>query len=115
MNELLTIQDASRKNLLYITATSISKAGYLLLSKVYVELPETVKDIKKKNANAIYLYSGLHKSLWETTGILVSLKQNDLLIPAVGMGDNLIKGEFFLIIVIYGCLVIHPEINRTDH
>ncbi len=99
MNELLKIEDASRKNILYQIAQFISKAGYLSLSKVFVELPNTVKEIKDNNPKTVYLYSGLHKSLWETTGILVSLKQNGLLIPAVGMGDNLIKGEFFLKIV----------------
>ncbi len=99
MNELLTIQDASRKNFLYVIAKSISHFGYMLLSKVFVELPESIKEIKKKNKNAVFLYSGLHKSLWETTGILVSLGNNDLSVPAVGMGDNLVKGKLFLKIV----------------
>ena len=99
MTELLTIQDASRKNPLYVTAKFISATGYSLLSTVHVELPDSIKEIDRNNPNAVFLYSGLHKSLWETTGILVSLSRNDLIIPAVGMGDNLIKGDIFLKIV----------------
>jgi 1-acyl-sn-glycerol-3-phosphate acyltransferase len=97
--KLIDVEDASRRNILYVTAKSISTIGYSLLSKVYVDLPEKVKTIKEKNPNSVFLYSGLHKSLWETTGILVSLDKNGLIIPAVGMGDNLIKGKFFLKIV----------------
>lgn len=97
--ELLTIRDASRKNIFYLIAKGISLTGYTFLSKVVVDLPEPIKEIKKNDPNAIYLYTGFHKSLWETTGILVNLSKNKIDIPAVGMGDNLIKGEFFLKIV----------------
>jgi len=99
MNELLDIQDASRKNLFYVVAKSIAALGYLSLSKVFIDIPDSVKSIKGNNDRAVYLYTGLHKSLWETTGILVSLSKSGLPIPAVGMGDNLIKGELFLKIV----------------
>ncbi len=97
--DLIKIDTTDRKNLLFLIMKGISYAGSALLSKVITEIPDSVTEIKKNDEKAVYLYTGMHKSLWETTGILVTLNKQGLAIPSVGMGDNLIKGQFFLSLV----------------
>lgn len=41
------------------------------------------------------MYIGLHKSLWETTGVQAVLHHNKLTVPYAAMGDNLIRGRFY--------------------
>lgn len=83
-----------RRGSIFFFARSISNWGFKKLTKVHVEFDETLSPLKK--SNGVFLYAGLHKSLWETTGILSALHHNKLPIPLVGMGDNLIKGKFFI-------------------
>jgi len=71
----------------------LSLTGYRLLSRPHVENISYLLRLKKENV--IFLYTGLHKSLWETTGVLASIYLHGLPIPFTGMGDNLIKGKFF--------------------
>lgn len=83
-----------RRGSVFFFARSISNWGFRRLTKVHVEFEEDL--IPLKNSNGVFLYTGLHKSLWETTGVLSALHHNGLPIPLVGMGDNLIKGKFFI-------------------
>ena len=83
-----------RRGSVFFFARSISNWGFKRLTKVHVEFEEDL--IPLKNSDGVFLYTGLHKSLWETTGVLSALHHNGLPIPLVGMGDNLIKGKFFV-------------------
>ncbi len=83
-----------RRGSVFFFARSISNWGFKRLTKVHVEFEENLASVK--TPNNIFLYTGLHKSLWETTGILSALHHNKLPIPLVGMGDNLIKGKLFV-------------------
>jgi 1-acyl-sn-glycerol-3-phosphate acyltransferase len=75
-------------------AKFISHNGYRFISRPHVENMGAVT--KVKNQKGTILYTGLHKSLWETTGVLSCLKLNGgHPIPFSGMGDNLIRGRFF--------------------
>jgi 1-acyl-sn-glycerol-3-phosphate acyltransferase len=58
-----------------------------------VENPTDLKTLKKNHS--VFLYVGLHKSLWETTGILSCIHFQGLPIPYIGMGDNLLRGKFY--------------------
>ena len=83
-----------RSILVFHPAKFISDTGYRLLSSPHVEIPPDIKKLKKENA--VFLYCGLHKSLWETTGVLSCIGMQTLPIPFIGMGDNLVKGKFYL-------------------
>jgi 1-acyl-sn-glycerol-3-phosphate acyltransferase len=49
----------------------------------------------KRRGGAVFLYCGLHKSLWETSGILPPLHLAGVPLPYIGMGDNLVRGRLF--------------------
>jgi len=83
-----------RRGFAFFIARSISNWGYKRLTKAHVEFSKDILDLKKQNS--VFLYSGLHRSLWETTGMLSALDFSGLPIPVVGMGDNLIKGKLFV-------------------
>ncbi len=76
-------------------AKFLGTAGYKLWSRPHLELAADLEELKKKSA--VFLYVSLHKSLWETTGIMIALhlRFKNLQIPYAGMGDNLVKGRFF--------------------
>lgn len=82
-----------RNTLIYLWARLISNTGYRIFSRSHTESPSEFRKLKKKNA--VILYTGLHKSLWETTGVLSAIYYQKLPIPYAGMGDNLVKGKFF--------------------
>ena len=82
-----------RNFVIFGLAKFISHTGYRIISRPHVENISAVAEIKKKKGTI--LYTGLHKSLWETTGVLSCLKLNGVPIPFSGMGDNLIRGKFF--------------------
>lgn len=82
-----------RNTLIYLWARFISNTGYRIFSRSHVENPVDLRKLKKENG--VFLYTGLHKSLWETTGVLSSIYFQKLPIPYTGMGDNLVKGKFF--------------------
>jgi len=84
---------ASRKNFTFRTARFFSTWGLKHLSIPHIEIEPELTELKKENS--VFLYTGLHKSLWETTGVLSALYLSGLEIPFAGMGDNLIKGKFF--------------------
>ncbi len=82
------------RGLTFLIARSISNWGYKHLTKAHVEFNNDLLDLKHKGS--VFLYTGLHRSLWETSGMLSALNINKLPIPVVGMGDNLIKGKLFV-------------------
>jgi len=82
-----------RKNLTFRLAKMVAVWGYKHLTKPFLELHEDIVRLKKNNA--VFFYAPLHKSLWETSGILVPLSLSKLPLPYIGMGDNLIRGGFF--------------------
>jgi len=83
----------SRNNLIFFLARTLFTLGTKHLARCHVEIPDSIK--KLKQGNGVFLYAGLHKSLWETTSTLSTLYLHKLPIPYPGMGDNLIKGKFF--------------------
>ncbi len=84
---------ASRKNLVFLAARTFFSWGTTRLARPIVEIHDSVKNLKRENS--VFLYVGLHKSLWETTAALVLLHKQKLPIPYPGMGDNLVRGKFF--------------------
>ena len=82
-----------RNKLIYSIAKFFAIWGYKHLAKPHEEIHDDIKRLKDKKA--VFLYTGLHKSLWETTGVITSLHLNNFPIPFVGMGDNLVRGKFF--------------------
>ena len=87
-------QILKRRGVTFFLARLISNWGYKSLTKAHVEFDVDLLALKEKGS--VFLYTGLHRSLWETTGMLSALNMNKLPIPIVGMGDNLIKGKLFV-------------------
>lgn len=93
MFEFSNKEIASRDNVLFYLARFLFTWGTKHLAKCHVEIHDSIK--KLKQGNSVFLYAGLHKSLWETTGTLSTLYLHRLPIPYPGMGDNLIRGRFY--------------------
>ena len=95
MDKLESKAITKRTKFVFGTAKFLGILGYKLLAEPRVEIHEHVEPLKKKQS--VFLYAGLHKSLWETSGLLVALLLNikKIQIPYVGMGDNLVRGRFF--------------------
>jgi len=83
-----------RRGIIFFLARAISNWGYKRLTNVHVEFESDLAALKENGA--VFLYTGLHRSLWETSGILSALHYNKLPIPVVGMGDNLVRGKLFV-------------------
>lgn len=83
----------SRKNLIFPFVRNIFTWGTKHLANAHVDIHETIKKLKQENS--VFLYAGLHKSLWETTATISTLHMHKLPLPYPGMGDNLIRGRFF--------------------
>ncbi|MCK5220004.1 MAG: 1-acyl-sn-glycerol-3-phosphate acyltransferase [Candidatus Aminicenantes bacterium] len=93
--ELLPKRDIlKRRGLTFFVARIISNWGYRSLTHAHVEFTDDL--IALKNRGSAFLYTGFHRSLWETSGMLSALDKSGLPIPVVGMGDNLIKGKLFV-------------------
>lgn len=91
----LTDKEIVKRNpLIFYIAKSISNIGYKLFSRNHIEDPHHIGTYRN-DKQAVFFFVGLHKSLWETTGVLSAFHSRQLPIPYVGMGDNLIKGRFF--------------------
>lgn len=94
-------------------AKFLSIWGYKYLTRPHVEFHEDLKPLKKEKS--VFLYTGLHKSLWETAGILVAIHLGGLPIPYAGMGDNLVKGKFYhWLIGKAGVFLIKRATNRRE-
>lgn len=87
-------QILKRRGIIFFLARTISNWGYKRLTKAHVEFESDLAELKEKGA--VFLYTGLHRSLWETSGMLSALDDNTLPIPVVGMGDNLVRGKLFV-------------------
>ncbi len=85
---------SDRRNVYYWTAKTIAMLGHRFLVRPHVEMDDDVAALKRRG-DAVFLYCGLHKSLWETSGVLPPLHLAGLPVPYVGMGDNLVKGRAF--------------------
>jgi hypothetical protein len=85
---------SDRRNLFFLIAKAISLLGHRFLVRPHVEMDGEVVAVRQRGG-AVYLYCGLHKSLWETSGVLPPLFLAHLPLPYVGMGDNLVKGRLF--------------------
>lgn len=85
---------SDRRNLYFFIAKHICLLGHRLLVRPHVEMDPQVVELKR-NGNAAFLYCGLHKSLWETSGVMPPLYLAGVPLPYIGMGDNLVKGQPF--------------------
>ena len=85
---------SDRRNIVFYTARAITLMGHRLLVRPHVELAPEIVSIRR-SSDTVFLYCGLHRSLWETTGLLAPLHLAHLPLPYVAMGDNLIKGRLF--------------------
>jgi 1-acyl-sn-glycerol-3-phosphate acyltransferase len=93
MKELADVPISTRKNIVFFMAKNINLWGYKYLGNSYCEVHEKIHLLKE--TDSVFLYASLHKSLWETTGILAALYNQKLPVPYTGMGDNLVRGKFF--------------------
>jgi len=85
---------SDRRNVYYLFAKTVVLLGQHLLVRPHLEMDPEILTLKRRGG-AVYLYCGLHKSLWETSGVLPPLFHAGLPVPYVGMGDNLVKGRLF--------------------
>ncbi|HVN76676.1 MAG TPA: 1-acyl-sn-glycerol-3-phosphate acyltransferase [Thermoanaerobaculaceae bacterium] len=83
-----------RRNVFFWTAKNIALLGHRFLARPHVEIDEAIPALKRL-PEAVFLYCGLHKSLWETSGVLPPLHLAGIPLPYVGMGDNLVHGRLF--------------------
>ena len=95
MAELATTIISDRRKWALGIAKLISIIGYKYLAHPVMEIHEDFPPLRNKNS--VFFFAGLHKSLWETSGILAGLYLNldKFEIPYAGMGDNLVRGKFF--------------------
>ena len=85
---------SDRRNAVFVIARTITLLGHRFLVRPHVELDPEILAVKGAGG-AAFLYCGLHRSLWETTGALAPLHIARLPLPYVAMGDNLVKGRLF--------------------
>ena len=85
---------SDRSNAYFWTAKTIVMLGHRFLVHPHVEMDEEIAALKRRGG-AVFLYCGLHKSLWETSGILPPLHLAGVPLPYIGMGDNLVRGRLF--------------------
>lgn len=85
---------SDRRNPVFWTAKTIAILGHHLLARPHVEMDPAIPELLRR-PEPVLLYCGLHKSLWETTGVLPPLYLSGLRLPYVGMGDNLVHGRLF--------------------
>jgi 1-acyl-sn-glycerol-3-phosphate acyltransferase len=82
-----------RNPLIYGTAVVLLRLGLRFLSRTHEEIPSQLHALQHQGYR--FLYIGLHKSLWETSGVQTVLHRNHLSVPYAAMGDNLVRGRFF--------------------
>ena len=85
---------SDRRNAYFLLGKAICLLGHRFLVRPHVEMHEDIVALKRRGG-AVFLYCGLHRSLWETSGVMPPLHYARLPLPYVGMGDNLIRGRFF--------------------
>jgi 1-acyl-sn-glycerol-3-phosphate acyltransferase len=105
---------SSRRNVAYWIARAIVLSAHRLLVRPHIDMHEDVVAMKRRGG-AAYVYCGLHKSLWETTGVLPPLHHAGLPIPYLAMGDNLIKGRLFQALSKQiGAFLVRRPSNRSE-
>jgi 1-acyl-sn-glycerol-3-phosphate acyltransferase len=82
-----------RNPLIYGMAVVLLRLGLRLLTHTHEEIPPHLFTLQRQGFR--FLYIGLHKSLWETSGVQTVLHRNRLSVPYAAMGDNLVRGRFF--------------------
>jgi 1-acyl-sn-glycerol-3-phosphate acyltransferase len=82
-----------RHPLIYGTAVVLLRLGLRFLSRTHEEISPRLFTLRRQGYR--FLYVGLHKSLWETSGVQTVLHRNRLPVPYAAMGDNLVRGRFF--------------------
>ncbi len=85
---------SDRHNPFFWTAKNIALLGHRFLAHPHIEMAEEVRALKRR-VEPVLLYCGLHKSLWETTGVLPPLYLEGIPLPYTAMGDNLVHGKLF--------------------
>ncbi len=91
--ELIEDLIVKRNNMIFQIAKDLAVMGYKTLTRPQVDLHEDIITLKKEKA--VFLFAALHKSLWETSGVLIPLYHHNIPLPYIAMGDNLVKGRFF--------------------
>jgi len=82
-----------RNPLIYGTVVVLLRLGLRFLSRTHESISPRLFALQKQGYR--FLYIGLHKSLWETSGVQTVLHRNRLPVPYAAMGDNLVRGRFF--------------------
>jgi 1-acyl-sn-glycerol-3-phosphate acyltransferase len=85
---------SDRRNPVFWTAKTLALLGHRFLTHPHVEMHDEINALKHRSG-PVFLYCGLHKSLWETSGVLAPLHIEGVPLPWVGMGDNLVHGALF--------------------
>jgi len=85
---------SDRHNVFFWTAKTIAMLGHRFLARPHIEIDPAIPALAGR-PEPVFLYCGLHKSLWETSGVLPPLQLAGIRIPWVGMGDNLVRGKLF--------------------
>ncbi len=105
---------SDRRNLVFYTARAITLLGHRFLVRAHLELAPEVVAIRQ-GSDAVFLYCAIHRSLWETTGLLAPLHLARLPLPYVAMGDNLIKGRLFQSLSkLIGTFMVRRPANRKE-
>ncbi len=86
-------QVTHRHFLIYGTAVVLTRLGTRFLSRTHEEISPQLHELRRQGYS--FLYIGLHKSLWETTGVQGVLQRNHMKVPYAAMGDNLVRGRFY--------------------
>jgi len=84
-----------RRNPWFVIAKNLCIWGYRHLVTPHLEIDPALATLKRQQPATVFLYAGLHKSLWETSGLLPALYLTGFPVPLVAMGDNLVNGKFF--------------------
>ncbi len=93
MKRQSTASVTRRGPLIYGMAVVLLRLGLRLLTRTHEEISPRLFALKKDGF--LFIYIGLHKSLWETSGIQTVLHRNRMFVPYAAMGDNLVRGRFF--------------------
>lgn len=105
---------SDRRNVYFWTAKTIVMLGHRFLVHPHVEMDQALLPLGRQ-AGPVFLYCGLHKSLWETSGILPPLYLAGVPLPYIGMGDNLIKGwPFEYLSKKIGAFFVRRPTNRRE-
>ncbi len=105
---------AGRGNPIFWTAKTIAILGHHFLARPHLEIDDAIPALARR-PEPVFLYCGLHKSLWETSGVLPPLHFAGVRLPYVGMGDNLVHGRLFRYLSkMIGTFAVRRPTNRRE-